>query len=572
MVHIRGSLQAALVGVLATSLAWGGLSATSTAWAVDDIPRICLSEVNVSKSFAADTSGLDDGVLILDGRTMTLADDSASWQVYDPIDNTFNNRFHGMQWLVPWAIAGGDAVSLLVARDAALPDPGSQADRTVLRGTGWTTGANRLRQNTVNCLYQLTGDERLLPIIERIVAVNIDPARYRGLPERPVHNHGMLANHSLIESARVFDRPEWQDIAFARMNADAESVFAECGMSIEQSSSYHLTNLRIWERGLRRAGASDVVTTAGVARTIDRARLAAVQLARPDGFLEAIGNANQRSVSAIVADLAPDFRESLDPRLWCQRRGWAANRTSWDDTAIHYTLRFGPRRKMHGHFDHGSLTWFAQGVPVLSDPGLFDKTRNGRYRDAVSMSAHSVLEPAGRSFGGRTRATLEDSPEGIDRYTLVSQHRGMKRTRSLEVSLNHSYLRVRDEARSRTPVQWLQHWQLEPQWEPFFGTTPWTPIAAHPNGQYLYAVCHSGISMRMTVGTQEHYPKWRTSVPGMSLQCGGMGRSVTFDTLLVVSTINGTLRWDRASGAYAVRGPDGSASGGSASRGLIPAG
>jgi hypothetical protein len=89
MVHIRGSLRAALVGVVATSLAWGGLAATSTAWAVDDIPRICLSEVNVSESFGADTSGLDDGVLILDGRTVTLADDSASWQVYDPIDNTF---------------------------------------------------------------------------------------------------------------------------------------------------------------------------------------------------------------------------------------------------------------------------------------------------------------------------------------------------------------------------------------------------------------------------------------------------------------------------------------------------
>ena len=46
-----------------------------------------------------------------------------------------------------------------------------------------------------------------------------------------------------------------------------------------------------------------------------------------------------------------------------------------------------------------------------------------------------------------------------------------------------------------------------------------------------------------------------------------MDRSVTFDTLLVVSTINGTLRWDRASGAYAVRGPDGSVG-----SGVIPAG
>ena len=556
MDRIRGSMRTGLSGALAVGLAWGGLSSVTPARASDEIPQICSSELNVAESFGVDTSRLNGGVLILDGRSVTLTDDSSTWQVYDPIDNTFNNRFHGMQWLVPWAAAGGDAVSLLVARDAALPDPGAWADRTVLRATGWTTGANRIRQNTVNCLYAMTGDERLLAIIEGIVAVNVDPARYRGKPERPVHNHGMLANHSLIESARVFDRPEWADIAFARMNADARSVFAPCGMSIEQSSSYHLTNLRIWERGLRRAGSSEIGTTAAVADTIDRARVAAVQLARPDGVLEAIGNANQRDIDDIVTELPPDVRESLDTRLWCEDRGWAANRTSWDDTAIHYTLRFGPRRKMHGHVDHGSLTWFAQGVPVLSDPGLFDKTRNGRYRNAVSMAAHSVLEPVGRPFSGGTRATIEESPEGIDRYTLVTQRRSMTRTRSVEISLDHSYLRVRDHASSRWPMQWLQRWQLDPQWQPVSGTTPWTPIATHPDGLYLYAVCHSGISMRMTVGTQEHYPAWRTSVPAMSMKCGGMDRTVTFDTLLVVSTVEGTLRWDRASGAYAVRGSD----------------
>lgn len=559
MIRLRETVRSALGGTLALALVVGGLTSVwatqSSAQARVIMPKICQSHLGVSKSFGVNIAGLNRGTLVLDGRTVTLTDDSASWQVYDAIDYTFNNRFHGLQWLVPWAAVGGDAVSLIVRRDAALPDPGVQATPDVRRSTGWTIGAFRIRQHVVNCLYELTRDERLIPVIEGIVAANLEPARYRGRPIWPVHNHGMLANHALIESARVFDRPEWSDIAFARMQADAETVFAPCGMSVEQSSSYQLTNLNIWNRGLRLAGPRLVTDSPGAEGMVDRARLAVVQLSRPDGILEAIGNANQRDVASIVANRAKDDTESTDTRLWCPKRGWAANRTSWDDTAIHYTLRFGPRPQLHGHADHGSLTWFAHGVPVLSDPGLFDKTRNERRRSAESLSAHSVLEPVGRSLNKGTRAVIEDSPAGVDQYTLVTRHGKVIRTRHVEVNLNEAVLRVRDEAQSRWPIQWLQHWQLDPKWTPVSGVTAWTPIARHPRGLFLYAVCHSGIPMRMSVSTREHHHKWRTSQQAMSLRCGGMDRNVKFDTLLVVSPINGTLTWDRVSGAYGVSAP-----------------
>lgn len=550
---IRRSLgRVGIAATLATALGVSVLTPPVAA-APRNVPSICANEISAARNLGAETRRLGQGVLELEGRTVTITDDSASWRVYDPIDNTFNNRFHGLQWLVPWAVAGGDAVSLVVARDAALPDPGFGTPATELRATGWTTGASRIRQNTVNCLYAMTGDERLLDVMERLVDVNLDPKRYRGQPLNAVHNHGMLANHALIESGRVFDRPEWVAIAFGRMDADADSVFAPCGMSAEQSTNYQLTNIRIWQRGLRQAGTRSVQVAEAVSSRIDNARLAAVKLARPDGILEAIGNSNQHDIRAMRNQFTQEELEEAGTDLWCPTRGWAANRSSWGEDSIQYTLRFGPRRKMHGHYDHGSLTWFAGGVPVLSDPGLFDKARTPRHRQSISMSAHSVLEPLHRSLPGATQAVRVESPEGVDRYTLVSRRPDLTRTRHVEVNLTHPSLRVRDEARTRLPTQWMQRWQLAPEWTPVRGTSAWTPIAAHPQGLFLYAVCHSRASMRMAVGTQDHYPTRRSVVPSTMLYCGGLDRRINFDTLLVVSDIDGTLVWDRMSGAYAVQ-------------------
>lgn len=522
------------------------------AQASEHIPRICSGEISSILKHGADVGDLDQGVLVLDGRTVTLTDDSTSWRVHDSLDNTFNNRFHGMEWLVAWAVEGGAAIELLLSRDAALADPGGQADRIEIQSTGWTTGAIRLRQHVVNCLYALTDDERLLPVIEGLVAANLDPDRYRGRPQRPAHNLGTLSNLAMIESARIFDRPEWQAAALARMEADSASVFSSCGMSAEQSTDYHLTNVQVWQRALRRTGVADNGTAAPVAERIATARAAALALARPDGILEAIGNGNQQSISDLRASLDDTALAALDPRLWCRSRGWAANRSSWDDTAIHYTLRFGPRQTSHGHDDHGSITWFAHGVPVLSDPGLFDKTRGDRRRAAASMRAHSVLHPMGDSLRGETVGVKRRSVDAVDRYKLVTTDDRLKRVRFVDVDMSRASLRVRDTGSAPYPVQWMQRWQIAPGWERAEGSTAWTPVARHPSGLYLYAVCHSRTSMRMSIGTQEHYPKRRSVVPALSLFCGGRDDTVRFDTLLVVSETEGTLVWDRQTGEHRV--------------------
>jgi hypothetical protein len=522
------------------------------------LPKICLGELKAAKNHGVDVTELStSSVLRLDGRDIPLTDDSATWRVWDATDNTFNNRFHGMEWLIPWAVAGGDAVSAVLARDAALPDPGGMADRDTLQATGWTAGALRLRQNAINCLYAMTRDERLISVAERVATANLDTQRYRGRPEQAPHNLGMLANHALIESARVFDRSEWRDAAVRRMNADARSVFSSCGMTAEQSSAYHLTNVKVWERGLQRLRPADDTVAQPVFARIGEAALAVARLTRPDGVLEAIGDGNPSYVATWIAErsVLDDTVTAVpqpDTRLWCRSRGWAANRSSWDDTAIQYTLRFGPRLQAHGHADHGSMTWFAGGVPVLSDPGIYDKSRGERRQSASSMRAHSVLEPTQGSLKAPTRAVKRPEVDGWDRYKLVTRKDSVKRVRSIAVNLSEPVLRVHDVGSAPGNMPWLQHWQLAPGWVEVPAESPWTARAKHASGVYLYAACHSIHTMRMSVATREHYPKRRSIEPGLTLRCGAQGSRVTLDTILVVSPTDGRLTWDRRTGAYAV--------------------
>ena len=538
------------------------------------LPQICQNEATAAQRMNADVSALEDGVLRLDGRSVVVDGPDADWQVNVVGDGTFTMRFHSMAWLVLAAQRGYPSVDLLLEREAALPDPGHLAEVGELRATGWTQSAVWLRMGVVGCLYRYTQDARLLPVIERLVLANADPFRYRGQPFNRPHNHGTLANLALLEAFRTFARPEWRDLAFRRLDGDAKSVFSDCGMSAEQSTTYHLLNVQVWERSLAQIeDAAD--TLAGTVRErIGAAALASVRLTRPDGVLEAVGDGNEVLIdpAALGVDVA-----DAETRLWCSRRGWAANRSSWDDSTTHYTLRFGPRRTFHGHVDRGSLTWFTQGVPVFSDRGLYDKTRGARYDWAQSMAAHSTFEPVGATQGGFMKAR-DLSAARTDVYHLQWSFDRTSMTREISIPLDTvvddtvvddsgappvpmTSLHVSDVGKARGDRQWMQHWQLSPEWTPLPRATAWEPAAIHAeSGLYLYGTCWSGLYMRPTARAVESYPQRRTAVPATSFECGGLGREVKMDTLWVVSPLRGLLSWDRLAGDFGVSADDGDAS------------
>ena len=459
----------------------------------EELPARCKSTYRSAVQWKSDVSRVGrDRIVIFDGRTVRIQ--GSGWRVDDRKYGSWSLWFHSLVWLVLVAMDDPDlAVEVFMERDRALPDPGSSASKWEKRETGWTQGQFRNRLETVTCLYEYTRDERLRPIANRLAAANMDPRRYPGLPYKQVHNHGAMSNIALIQAGTIFGVQEWIDVALKRLRTDIADVFEPCGMMHEQASVYQLHNIKLWEKAASLLG-----------KELEAPRHALASLVRPDGVLEAIGDGNP------ISGLEP----SGEP-LWCEETGWGAVTTR---AGQHLTLRFGPREMDHGHLDHGGITWFAAGVPVLSDRGLFDKRRDERYDFGHGMSAHSVFEPVGYpGYDPDTTAVNRG-----DRLFKVSDSRdGITRNRT--ILLDGNTLRVTDTGSGAS--SWIQHWQLAPGW------TPTATGAVHESGATLTLRCEKLKAVRV-----EHYSDWRVAEQAWDLQCrvksdGGAARVATILTV-----------------------------------------
>lgn len=442
---------------------------------IPDMPVQCRSGYKTAVQWKSDTSRVaSDRIVRMDGHQVEL--DRRGWAADDPRDRSWTLWFHSLAWLVPLALDDSEtAIEVFEERDRALPDPGRIGDKEALRASGWTQGQFRTRLETATCLYALTGDERLKPIAVRLAEANMDPDRYPGPPNFPVHNHGAMSNVALMQAGKAFGVSEWNDVALSRFERDMPEVFEPCGMMFEQASGYQLHNVRLYSKAADRLG-----------EPLEEPQRALGALVRPDGVLEAIGD-GQPSL-----DAAPNGES-----LWCTKTGWAA--ATVED--MHFTLRFGPRMNFHGHRDHGSMTWFTYGIPVLSDRGLYDKERGDRFEFAHSMAAHSVFEPLGvpqlnpETTAQRLSDTsfrLRDSDEGV--------------TRQRTVTFSRARLTVRDEGTGAK--EWIQHFQLAPGWKPT------NTGAIHESGATLTISCPRWKAVKV-----ESFTAWRTAVSAWDLQC-----------------------------------------------------
>jgi hypothetical protein len=343
--------------------------------------------------------------------------------------------FHSLEWLIPIAARQPETAASIVSLFArTFPDPGPTATKIRSQSSGWTEGQIRRRLKTMICLNRAAPASIFVTTADILGTALLDDRRYYGLPLYMPHNHGAQSNLVLLKAATTFGRPEWAVKARQRILRDYNEVFSDCGISREQSSAYHLYNTRLWEKLAKEA---DLPRHLKVAQ-------AGSALVRPDGVLEEIGDGNK------------DNQQANGGGLWCPQEGWAADTKS----GMHYTLRFGPPRAMHGHVDKGSITWFTRGTPVLSDRGTADKKNATELTWSRSVAAHSVLEALGRSnddpMTGRRR--------GASAYELISNG-DIRQTRTVVFGVDR--MRIQDVATSDDAnQQWMQHWQFSPEWSP----------------------------------------------------------------------------------------------------------
>ena len=482
-----------------------------------------------------DISSVASGILIVDGVRLEFR--QSSWQARTPAKPTVSQYFHAAAWLV--SVYRADpalAVSLLLEQAVASPDVGGLAPVEQQLRTGWTESHVTRRTWTALCLYSRTRDERILPVLDALIAANLDPQRYAGPPRRTAHNHAVFANEVLRRAGELLQRSDLVATSRERLDGAFDSAFDSCGMTREQSSAYHALNLRIWSRNLPSPSSPRWL------EILDAARRALGAIARPDAVLETIGDGTGSSWTAPQLD---EIDVVPSGTIFCPETGWAAAHLSLPDgSRQHYTLRFGPARKMHGHQDHRAPTWWVgnsdgSGVPVLVDRGLFGKERNARYRWAVSQAAHSVARVTGTPVVGVTSGVHLDNPDA-DSYLLQTTQVSGTLARTLSIAHDAAILAVEDRFVSSSAVRpwFIQGWQLAPDWVRSEEHTAVTADGRHT----LDVFCRRGPSVtKPQVLDVQHFPSYGESVPALELRCASADVSRSrIQTALVVDMARGT--------------------------------
>ncbi len=299
-------------------------------------------------------------------------------------------------------------LAMAYARDYVTDQPmdASTPDRPVLQQSS-------RRLQFLSCLYERDPQPWLAEAMEG--TVDFLAANWAGL-----YNHGLDQDQAIVVAGCVLDRDDWIELGRRRLSTILPVSIDDEGATNEQSSAYSKYTYHRWvaaETAMSRCGLPPLP---GLAERLAANYSFNAHATRPDGILTPIG------------DTYPTDRGDA-PRpgtplsgVWVQN-GWAFGRSSWaaEDDPSHFSLRFGPGRQIHGHADHGSVTLYANGSPVITEPGSIGYTDARRFWFRTA-SAKNVLQIGANSCARSSHARLLSSARTAtrDRYVVQTPHCG----------------------------------------------------------------------------------------------------------------------------------------------------
>ncbi|TMR90242.1 hypothetical protein EJK15_56400 [Nonomuraea basaltis] len=297
----------------------------------------------------------------------------------------------------------------------------------------WAEHAVALRAPALVCLSEHVHTRALWDSLAEHGEILADPALYR-----EGHNHGLDQDIALLVVGCRLGRARWRDLAIRRMTASAGLAIDAQGVLHEQAPRYGLyvhRRLGVALRAIRESGAEPPQRL--VAR---RAALEAyiAHATQPDGRLVPIGDS--------PADARADGFPREGPVVRVFDGGYVFGRTAWDDLrSAHYSIRFGPGRRLHGHEDHLGVTYSAQGRRILVEAGFHSYERTGYVEWTRSPEAHNVPVVTG-IFRPGTATRLLSSSVGPSRqcFELADDAYGVTRTRHVLVNHGPDLMAVHD--------------------------------------------------------------------------------------------------------------------------------
>lgn len=447
---------------------------------------------------------------------------ASSWRRPPVADPTWRMNYQGLMWMKPLARRAAQdgqlrSLNALVLQAISFhrynPDPGSNA-------YGWDEGTSLRRLETLNCLYALTRNASLRISMGMNVSV-LTGRRYYGPPNGPVHNHGLMANLQLIRAAELLDnQPAWRRKAVSRIVAEAPLAFSSKGFSYEQSSAYQGGNASLWEQAAvaLEKTSGQAASARKVRATVSRAWWVYSFMTEPDRMIPQVGDSDE--VVGRPRDLGSN-RGLLDPRT-----GWAVGRWGWTNrNAPHYTVRFGPARRAHGHEDRaGGVTWSIKGVRVLVGPGRYSYDKSNMYaKYQVRPDGQNVAIPHGGTVRGGTSTISSRYRSTNHVFTVKDTVYGRRHTRGVTVSSNLPRLVVSDQFAG--VARWRQHWHLDPEWTKSSGSVGGSRLAfRHPSTGRVMTLSTTGTIVSALRGSNDrrgpygwHFPRFQTREPAWQI-------------------------------------------------------
>lgn len=435
------------------------------------------------------------------------------WKNPPHTDPSWRLGWYSFRWLTPLvqrAVDDGQTASVRTMVDQLLrfyreyPDPG----RAIV---GWDEGNSLRRLESVNCIYALTKDRRLVAAMQTEANVLFGD-RYYGPPYRSVHNHGLMANLRLIEAGTLVGRNDWVTRAEARVRSELGLAFSRNGTSNEQSATYQDVNAEMWAQaadtlsGLSPEGESDA-TVRQMRATVARARGVAQWLTEPDGNYVQIGDSTNTKGKAAPLRTERTFRDDV--------AGFVAGRWSWNNPeTTYYTLRYGPARYGHGHPDKGAVTWSTAGVRVLVGSGYFGYDTTDRFvRWQQTPDSANVAFPVGAKMNRTSMNLVSQAVRGRHHVWRVrSNVYPRTHTRSVNINDTTRSITVADHFAGRGNSD--QMWHLDPAWQ-LVSAPRNTKVATfrHPSGRTL-EMRTTGVLASAKKGGTNPVAGWNFTKPG----------------------------------------------------------
>lgn len=394
------------------------------------------------------------------------------WAANPLTQDNWRFQLHTLRWLWPLIHAAehtGDQRYLdhvyAVAQDWVTTNPIDAPPSPF----SWNDHAASWRLKVFTCL-SLQGDtpDWLLGSIVQHRNLKADPDFY-------VRDGNHALNQDLGMLAAACHTRHWdlRDLAVQRIDRLARESIDGHGVSNEQAVEYQDYNYFRYRAAVAMHDACGIATPTWAQRLPTMLDVLA-HMTQPDGTYAPLGDSDRRAVRFAEDD--PQLRwivsggqdgtpptdtfASYEAGYTFARSGWGVDRPAIEENYL--ALRHGPATALHGHDDHGSLLLFADGQPLLTDPGKYAYGGTAARAHVQTAQAHNRITLAAcPSSGHRSRIVDIERSATTDRVSIeVAVCEAARWVRTVAFLRDSGVTVVLDELDADAAA--TQHWQLEP--------------------------------------------------------------------------------------------------------------